>query len=209
MCSSPYRWGWPVGLVKNTREAWVERAAEVVAERGPDAVGVEGVARDLGVTKGGFYGYFENRRALLAAVLDAWEQGATKAVADQVDELDLEPGQGAFQASQLTWGGDPMNRMDLAVREWARRDAEVAQRLARVDTYRLDYLRSRMRQLSADDREAEVRTVLAYSAAIGMRYAGTVLDEQARQDAIRLLTTPGPLGLQNHPEGAGSSGPER
>jgi hypothetical protein len=36
-------------------------------------VQVEVLARPLGVTKGGFYGHFADRNALLGEMLDAWD----------------------------------------------------------------------------------------------------------------------------------------
>ena len=50
------------------REPWIAAALECIAEGGIDAVRVEVLARDLGVTKGGFYWHFADREALLAAV---------------------------------------------------------------------------------------------------------------------------------------------
>lgn len=184
-----------MGAVKRTKQDWVDAAGRVLAESGPDSVGIEALARALGVTKGGFYGYFANRGELLDAVLDDWEASATTDVIDQVRAAEGDPGHRAWMASALTWGEATMNRLDLAVREWARRDADVAARLARVDAHRVAFLRELMRQLSDDDREAEVRTALAYAAAIGMRYApaGAGLSEQARRDAVDLLITAGSL----------------
>jgi AcrR family transcriptional regulator len=48
--------------------------ATALAAGGVNAVRVEALAKSLGVTKGGFYGYFGDRKALLTAMLDAREQ---------------------------------------------------------------------------------------------------------------------------------------
>lgn len=179
--------------IKTAREAWVDAGLAALAEGGPDAVRVERLARGLGVTKGGFYGYFADRSALLEAMLSSWEHDSTRAVTDRVDREALDEGASAFRAAQLTWAPGGLLEVDLAIREWARRDVEVAGRLARVDGYRLDFLRQKMRALCADPREADARSLIAYTVAIGMRYAAAPLDdlEQSRQDAIDLLTTPG------------------
>lgn len=184
-----------MAYAKTERSAWIETGLDVLAESGPDAVTVEGLARRLGVTKGGFYGYFAHRRALLDALLDTWEQDATRAVIDRVHAEHLEPGRNAFRAAELTWAEGRLSQVDLAVRDWARRDPEAAERLRRVDTYRLDYLRTQMSALCPDPREAEARSLLAYAAAIGMRYSGIPAAElgAGRQDAIDLITTPGTL----------------
>ena len=41
---------------------------------GPDAVRIEVLAQTLGVSKGGFYWHFDDRRALLQEMLDTWER---------------------------------------------------------------------------------------------------------------------------------------
>ncbi|MEO7348680.1 MAG: TetR/AcrR family transcriptional regulator [Terrimesophilobacter sp.] len=174
------------------REKWVDSGLDALAEGGPEAVRVERLAQRMGVTKGGFYGYFANREALLEAMLDSWEHDSTRAVVEQVDSESLGEGARAFRAAQLTWAPGRLLNVDLAVREWARRDARVAARLAKVDRYRMDYLRQQMQALCDDPREVEARTLIAFSSILGMHYAGIVMEASAeqRQDTIDLLTSP-------------------
>lgn len=178
---------------KTSRTAWIEAGLAALAAGGPGAVKVESLAASLGVTKGGFYGFFANRQTLLEAMLDSWEETSTRDVTARVDAESLDAGARAFRAAQLTWAADGLLDLDIAIREWARRDPHVAQRLAKVDHYRFDYLREQMAALSADPREAEARSILAYLAAIGIRYARIPMEVsgQARQDVIDLLTSPG------------------
>lgn len=70
-----------------TAERWVEAALEAMAGGGLPAVSVEGLARSLGATKGSFYWHFENREALVAAALAAWEAGETTEVARMLAPL--------------------------------------------------------------------------------------------------------------------------
>jgi len=52
----------------NLREALLERAAEVVAERGVEGLSLRGLARDLGVSHSAPRAHFADRSALLAAL---------------------------------------------------------------------------------------------------------------------------------------------
>ena len=54
------------------RAKWIEAGIAALARGGIEEVRVEVLAKDLGVTKGGFYRRFADRRALLAAMLEAW-----------------------------------------------------------------------------------------------------------------------------------------
>ena len=54
----------------NTKEDWIKAGFEILRKEGIDNVKIEAMARKLGVTKGGFYGYFLNRDAFLKAIRD-------------------------------------------------------------------------------------------------------------------------------------------
>ena len=60
--------------------------------------------------------------------------------------------------------------VDLAVRDWARRDDAVAARLRRVDNRRMDYLRSLIAELNADPDDVEALALLAFSLLIGNHF---------------------------------------
>ena len=55
-------------------------ALKELARSGVGGVRVEVLAQRLGVTKGGFYRRFKDRRALLKAVLDEWARGRISAI---------------------------------------------------------------------------------------------------------------------------------
>ena len=64
---------------------WIEQGLRALAAGGPDAVRIEPLARALGVTRGGFYWHFHDRRALLDAMLDTWERTTTEEVAQRLE----------------------------------------------------------------------------------------------------------------------------
>ena len=59
---------------RTPRTSWVEEGLRALGVGGPDAVRIETLAQALGVTKGGFYWHFDDRRALLEEMLDTWER---------------------------------------------------------------------------------------------------------------------------------------
>src|SRR5213083_1311057 len=59
---------------RTPRASWIDEGLLALAVGGPDAVRIESLAEALGVTKGGFYWHFDDRRALLEEMLDAWER---------------------------------------------------------------------------------------------------------------------------------------
>ena len=70
---------------RTSRSRWVEEGLRALAAGGPDAVRIESLARTLGVTRGGFYWHFQDRQALLDAMLGTWERTTTVQVAERLD----------------------------------------------------------------------------------------------------------------------------
>src|SRR4051812_3377929 len=135
---------------RTPRSAWIDEGLRALAAGGPDAVRVEALARALGVSKGGFYWYFADRGALLEEMLDAWER---MFIDEVIAYVEAEGGDGRKKLRSLfslaAAAGDRL-KIDLAVRDWARRDRAVARRLRRVDNRRMDYMRSLFGEFCAD-----------------------------------------------------------
>ena len=64
-------------------ESWIEAGLEEIARSGVEGVRVEVLAKNLGVTKGGFYRRFKDRAALLAEMLRSWSEGRIVAIEQQ------------------------------------------------------------------------------------------------------------------------------
>ncbi|MDQ0938582.1 TetR/AcrR family transcriptional regulator [Streptomyces sp. V1I1] len=190
-----------VGAVRTPRERWVEEGLRALAAGGPDAVRVEALAKRLGVTKGGFYGYFADRDALLGAMLDSWERESTDEVIDRVEREGGDPKTKIHRAGVLTFSSDRLLPIDLAIRDWARRDEAVAARLRRVDNRRMALLREMIGTFCADPDEVEARSLLAFCVAIGAHFL--VADHDGRSRA-QVLARAGDL-LLDRPSGGGTS----
>ena len=77
-------------------------------------------------------------------------------------------------------------RIDLAVRDWARRDAAVAERLRRVDNRRMDYMRSLFGAFCPDEAEVEARSLVCYSLWIGSHFIAADHGGRSRADVMKL-----------------------
>ena len=171
--------------IRTARTTWIDAGLRALAAGGPDAVRVEPLAKSLGVTRGGFYGHFDNRGALLTAMLDQWERAATDEVREQVERRGGDARAKVRRAGALTFS-DELLPVELAVRDWARHDPRVAARLKRVDNRRMEYLRQLFGEFCADEAEVEGRAVLAFSLAIGYHFIAADHREVDRRDAVEL-----------------------
>jgi AcrR family transcriptional regulator len=138
--------------------AWIEAALQALASGGPDAVRVESLAKSLGVSKGGFYWHFKDRRALVAEMLDTWEKAV---VEDPIARVESQPAHPRAKLQRLFELAPSVDfAVELALRDWARRDDTVAARLRRIDNRRMQYLRSLFGQFCADEDDVEARSML-------------------------------------------------
>jgi AcrR family transcriptional regulator len=181
--SVPYIDG--MAVVRTPRNRWIDEGLQALASGGPDAVRVEPLARTLGVTKGGFYWHFDDRGALLDEMLDAFERISVDAIIERVDR---EGGDGRERLRRLfaiASGSTKGIRVELAIRDWARRDRAAARRLRRVDSRRMDYLRSLYGEFCDDD-EAEVRSMLTFSLFIATHFIAADHGDRSRAEVVRL-----------------------
>lgn len=177
-----------MALARTPRAKWIEEGLRTLAAGGPDAVRVEALASALGVSKGGFYGYFENRGALLDEMLDSWELGTTE---DLIDEVESQGGDARTRLRRLTSIVAAADRLtatvtvDLAIRDWARRDPAVAERLRRVDNRRMDYLRQLFGAFCSDPAEVETRSLLVFSVYIGNHFIAADHGSRTRAEVLQ------------------------
>jgi AcrR family transcriptional regulator len=173
-----------VGATRTPRGRWIEQGLQALAAGGPEAVRVEALAKSLGVTKGGFYGSFAGREALLEAMLDAWERESTDEVIDRVEREGGDPRTKIQRAGMLTFSSDRLLPIDLAIRDWARRDKAVAERMRRVDNRRMALLRQMIGTFCSDADEVEARSLLAFCVAIGEHFLAADHGDRTRAQVL-------------------------
>ena len=156
-----------MALVRTPRESWIEAALRALGDGGPDAVRIEPLARGLGVTKGGFYWHFDNRRALLDEMLETWERSVIDEVIERIERRGGDARMKLRHLFGLAGSVRGLIRIELAIRDWARHDTSVARRLRRVDNRRMEYMRSLFGEFCRDEDEVEVRCLVAMSLFVG------------------------------------------
>lgn len=175
-----------MALTRTPRSRWIEEGLRALAAGGPDAVRIEALADALGVSKGGFYWHFEDRRALLDEMLDTWERATTDEVVERVESEGGDARAKLRRAFALISSGDGLLAIDLAVRDWSRRDETVAERLRRLDNRRMDYLRSLFGAFCSDADDVEARCMLSFSLLIGNHFIAADHGARSRADVLKL-----------------------
>ena len=174
-----------MATVRTPRGAWVHAALLALAAGGPDAVRVETLAATLGVSKGGFYWHFADRGALLEEMLDTWEKTGTEDIIAQVQSQPGDARAKLWRLFEITTAPEGL-AVELAVRDWARRDAGVAERLRRADNRRMDFVRSLFRSFCPDEEDVEIRAMTSYSLVIGSYFVVADHRGRTRDQVLRL-----------------------
>jgi AcrR family transcriptional regulator len=175
-----------MALTRTPRSRWIDAGLRALAAAGPDAVRVEALAQALGVTKGGFYWHFADRRALLDEMLGTWERATIDEVIERVEGEGGDARARLRRLFALASSTSGLLKTDLAVRDWARRDATVAARLRRADNRRMAYLRSLFGAICPDEDDVEVRCMVAFSLWIGNHFIAADHGARSRADVLRL-----------------------
>jgi AcrR family transcriptional regulator len=173
---------------------WIEAGLAEIAARGVEGVRVEALAKTLGVTKGGFYWHFADRRALLAAMLESWSRGRIVAFEAQAQRAGT-TAQEQLHGLVSLYTGSPNPQglaIELAIRQWARHDDEAAAAVAQVDAARLRIVGLLYQQLGLEPSSAAARAFMLYSFVFGQSlvFSGEPKREQATSIAacVEFLT---------------------
>lgn len=155
----------PVDRAKLTPADWEQAALELIAEKGVSALGVEPLARRLGITKGSFYWHFPGRDDLLTRALERWETqdryhlklalGAANPAADRLAQF-------VWRTSRQTL----THRIYVALCALPE-DPQVGPVLKRVTARRIKYLSAAFEELGLNSVSARQRAHLVYASYVG------------------------------------------
>ena len=178
------------------RAAWTQAALDTLADEGVTGIRVEVLAKRLHVTKGSFYWHFKDRQDLLAGVLETWKDGRIR---DIIKQTRPEPGKEEAQIFHVidVYSASRNKKgilIELAMREWARRDAQAAATVEEVDAWRLRCARELFLAIGLPLHEASTRSMLLYAYVFGVsmmnceKFDGDIA--RMKSDILKLIAIP-------------------
>ena len=170
--------------------AWIEAAFDALAEGGIDAVRVDPLAKQLGVTRGSFYWHFTDRATLHAAMLKEWRKRQSYRVATRIENQTTAPDERLRQTLALPHAGPRAKRaaaIELAIRLWSRRDAEAAKAVRHIDRVRLNYYAKLYGEMGHAPAQARKRAFMFYSALMAQAFIVTDADTDVSSDLANML----------------------
>lgn len=157
-----------IGNVKVTREDWLNLARDVLINEGVENIKILPLSEQLNVSRSSFYWYFKNRADLLNALLAEWEARNTNTILVQCDRPSSDINEAVCNFFRCFVDPDLFDqRLDFAVREWARRDPSVRARIDAADEARLRALTSVFQRHGFSEYDADARARVVYFMQLG------------------------------------------
>jgi AcrR family transcriptional regulator len=167
------------------REVWLEAARSALIEEGTAGIEINKLAKRLGVSRGGFYWFFQSRDQLLDELLAFWVQTSTQ-LFERILRSHDGNGMREYRALVDLWIDekeyDP--KWDAAVRDWARTSAAVLSAVKAVDQKRIALLERLFRDMGYRGKEAHVRARITYYHQVGYYALGV---QESRRERMELL----------------------
>ncbi len=174
---------------RNDREGamtWTKGALDVIARDGVDAVKISRLAKEVGVSKGSFYWFFEDLHDLLGCCLEHWKSDLNEVVFEAVARLDGPP-IGRMHFLVETVFDSKLGRYDAAIRSWALKDINARSVVQEVDKRRLEFLTALFLQAGLPDDLSRMRAHLLYRAIIAESYLSEYPGEVSGVGFLKIL----------------------
>ena len=160
-----------------SRVDWIEAARRQLIISGVDELKVDRLARKMKVTRGSFYWHFKNRKDLLDAVLQLWQEHKES----ELQQADTRwASMGAFEIARIWLSEDATYpAFDMAIRFWAWKSPAVAKIVRAIDHRWINFLAERFRMEGQRERESVARARIIYLQQVG--YYATAFDEPMQE----------------------------
>ncbi|MFT3691311.1 TetR/AcrR family transcriptional regulator [Paenirhodobacter sp.] len=152
---------------RGSRRGWLEAGYQALIEGGIDAVKIQPLAKRLNLSRTSFYWFFEDREALLTALIEGWEERTTDPLIRATQEYAETLAEGMLNVLACFLCGLFDSKLEFVVRGWSLQDEKVEARLAAADEKRLVALRNMLTRWGCEEQEADVRARTIYLTQIG------------------------------------------
>jgi AcrR family transcriptional regulator len=153
---------------RGSKELWLDAAYELLIDGGVDAVKVMPLAKRLNLTRTGFYWFFKDIAELHNAMIQRWENKNTGNLIERCTLPATNIGEALFNVMDC-WLDPTLfdARLDLAIRNWARIDADLQIRLDQADARRIQAVSQIFDRHGYTPEQSEVRGLTVIYTQIG------------------------------------------
>lgn len=178
------------GTSRLSVDDWVACALEVLADEGVSGIKIGTLCKRLGVTKGSFYWHFEDIEAFLGAVAGHWAAERDAALESFVELEAVEPAE-RLRLMLLRFADRSQWPLERAVREWARTNPFVQERVARTDLVMAGKVKDAFEEIGFSEEDAILRSQMMFCTGVGLMFTlpeGADMDLALGEQMLAVLT---------------------
>jgi len=171
---------------RGSPEVWLQAACDVLLESGVDAVKILPLAKRLRLSRTSFYWFFEDREALLAALVARWRDKNTNGIVRQSEAYAETLAEAMLNVFDCWLDGELFDsKFEFAIRSWALQSGEILAEVREADRVRIEALTDMFMRFGLSRDAADVRARTTYLVQIGY------ITMQAKEDlAVRMKRIP-------------------
>jgi AcrR family transcriptional regulator len=170
---------------------WIQAGYAILAAEGMNALKIDRLCGQLGVTKGSFYWHVDGMSSYRTALVESWGEPRDQ---DRRHIDDMWPIQPRERLSvMMTSLVSPRHwTLERAMREWARSDESAAASVRAADRRLLSAVRQAFLDYGFDQEEADVRASATFAAGVGFLHLTQAVPERALrgQPAVTVQARP-------------------
>ncbi|MCO5147079.1 MAG: TetR/AcrR family transcriptional regulator [Aquamicrobium sp.] len=171
---------------RGSPEVWLQAAYEALLEAGVDAVKILPLAKRLKISRTSFYWFFQDREALLGALVGRWRDKNTGGIVRQSEAYAESLAEAMLNVFDC-WLDDALfdSRFEFAVRSWALQSPDILAQVRQADEARIEALTRMFMRFGHAQDTADVRARTTYLVQIGY------ITMQSREElAVRMKRIP-------------------
>jgi len=153
---------------RGTRELWLDAAYEALVDGGVEAVRVMPIAENLSVSRTSFYWHFEDREALLNALVAQWRDKNTGNLISQTHQFAETICEAVLNLFDCWIDPELFDaRLEFAMRNWSQTSPELKLVFAQTDAERIAAIRAMFARFGFDANQADIRASTIYLTQVG------------------------------------------
>ncbi len=166
---------------------WLEKALDVLETDGIDEVKIERLAKELSISKSGFYWHFKDKKDLIRTMINYWETEFTSVITSNRAIINKNPRERIYLTMKMILENN-LTRLDLPMRFSAEKDPIAWGMINRVYQVRLDFFRSALSEMGFEGEELEMRVHLlaCYNTWEGIMFKDLSMNIRAKWINLRL-----------------------
>lgn len=153
---------------RGSPEVWLQAARDALLDSGIDAVKILPLAKRLGLSRTSFYWFFEDREALLSALVARWRDKNTSSIVKQSEAYAESLAEAMLNVFDC-WLDNELfdSRFEFAIRSWGLRSGDVLAEIQTADRTRIEALTRMFIRFGVSEITADVRARTTYLIQIG------------------------------------------